>query len=85
VSKLEFLSLVTELNNLENAKREHRQRVANFVTKDPNLFKHLIGITFDVENKISIRGAWILEWICTHDHLEWMLPHLEEFSLKIAT
>ncbi len=85
MSKLEFLSLVTELNNLENAKREHRQRVANFVTKDPNLFKHLIGITFDVENKISIRAAWILEWICTHDHLEWMLPHLEEFSLKIAT
>lgn len=34
---------------------------------------------------MSIIAAWILEWICTHHHLEWMLPHLEEFSHKIST
>jgi hypothetical protein len=54
---LEFLSLVTELNNMENAKSVHRQRVAKFVLKDPNLFKHLIAITFDVDNKVSIKAA----------------------------
>jgi len=81
---LEFLSLVTELNNMENPKRVHRQRVAKFVLKDPNLYKHLIAITFDVDNKVSIKAAWILEWICTHHQLEWMLPHLTTFSQKIT-
>lgn len=85
MSKLEFLSLITELNNMGNPKRVNRQRVANFVVNDPNLFKHLIAITFDVKSRVSIKAAWILEWVCTHHHLEWMLPHLEEFSLKIST
>jgi hypothetical protein len=42
MSKLEFLSLITELNNMEDPKRVNRQRVANFVVNDPNLFKHLM-------------------------------------------
>ena len=70
---------------MENAKSVHRQRVAKFVLKDPNLFKHLIAITFDVDNKVSIKAAWILEWICTHHQLEWILPHLTKFSQKITT
>ncbi len=85
VSKSEFQSLVTELDNMENPKRVNRQNVANFVLGNQNLFEHLIAVTFDVDNKLSIKAAWILEWICTHHQLEWMLPHLEEFSLKIAT
>ena len=65
-------------------KRENRQRVANIVLDNQNLFKELIQITFDVDNKVSIKAAWILEWICTHHDLKWMLPHLEEFSSKIS-
>ena len=52
--------------------------------ENKNLFKGLITITFDVEHKVSIKAAWILEWICTHHHLEWILPHLDEFSTKTA-
>ena len=59
-----------------------RQRVAKFVLKDPNLFKHLIAITFDVDNKVSIKAAWILEWICTHHQLEWILPPLNKVFAK---
>lgn len=70
---------------MENPKRVNRQNMANFVLGNQNLFKHLITVTFDVDNKLSIKAAWILEWICTHNQLEWMLPHLEEFCLKIAT
>ncbi|PWG04772.1 adenylosuccinate lyase [Polaribacter aquimarinus] len=70
---------------MENPKRENRQRVANIVLENQSLFKDLITITFDVENKISIKAAWILEWICTHHQLEWMIPHLDEFTSKIAT
>lgn len=82
---MSILFLTEQLCNMENPKRENRQRVANVVLENKDLFKHLITITFDVENKLSIKAAWILEWICTHHHLNWMLPHLEEFTTKIAS
>ena len=53
-----------------------RQRVANTVLNDQRLFDYLITITFDIDNKVSIKAAWVLEW---------MLPHLEAFSQKIST
>jgi hypothetical protein len=82
---MSILFLTEQLNNMENPKRENRQRVANVVLGDQNIFKDLVAITFDVDHKISIKAAWILEWICTHHQLEWILPHLDEFSEKIAT
>ncbi|MFY9241707.1 MAG: adenylosuccinate lyase [Polaribacter sp.] len=80
---IEFLT--EQLQLVENAKRENRQRVANIVLENKNLFKYLVAITFKVDDKISIKAAWILEWICTHHHLEWILPHLDEFSTRIST
>ncbi|UAM99561.1 adenylosuccinate lyase [Polaribacter litorisediminis] len=68
-----------------SALKEDRQRVANFVLENQLLFKDLVTITFTVEQKISIKAAWVLEWICTNHHLEWILPYLDEFSIKIAT
>ena len=65
--------------------RENRQRVANIVLENQKLFKELVTITFDANLKVSIKAAWILEWICTHHQLNWMAPHLGEFSEKIAT
>lgn len=85
MSKSDFQSLVTELDNMENPKRVNRQNVANFVLGNQNLFKHLIAVTFDVDNKLSIKAAWILEWICTHHNLDLIIPHLEEFSKKISS
>ncbi|WP_299665580.1 adenylosuccinate lyase [uncultured Polaribacter sp.] len=70
---------------MENPKRENRQSVANIVLENPILFKELVAITFEVDTKVSIKAAWVLEWFCTHHHLEWMLPHLDEFSEKIST
>lgn len=72
--------LITELLNIENAKRENRQRVANIVCEQKELFGPLVKVTFDVDNKISIKAAWILEWICTHNNLYAIIPHLEEFT-----
>ena len=69
---------------MENPKRENRQRVANIVLENQNLIKELVSITFDVENKLSIKAAWILEWICTHHHLNWIIPYLDEFSSQIS-
>ena len=81
--KSNLLFLSEQLNHMENPKRENRQRVANVVLENHKLFEELIILTFKVENKISIKAAWILEWICTHHNLEWIIPHLEEFTKKL--
>lgn len=83
--KSNLLFLTEQLNNMENPKKENRERVANIVLENQNLFKELVSITFDVENKVSIKAAWILEWICTHHNLDLIIPHLEEFSKKISS
>jgi len=85
MSKTRLLFLTEQLNNMENPRKENRQRVANLVIENEKLFKELVSITFDVENKVSIKAAWVLEWICTRHYLKWILPHLEEFSQKIST
>ena len=82
-SNLHFLT--EQLNNMENPKRENRQRVADIVMENQNLFKDLVTLTFKVDDKTSIKAAWILEWICTHHHLNWIIPHLDEFSNNIST
>ncbi|MFN0729679.1 adenylosuccinate lyase [Polaribacter gochangensis] len=76
--------LVSALQSMENAKRENRDKVANIVYNNKELFKHLVSLTFEVDDKISIKAAWILEWICTHGDLRWMIPHLEEFTQNIS-
>jgi len=82
-SNLHFLT--AQLNNIENAKRENRQRVANIVLENQNLMEELVAITFKVDDKVSIKAAWILEWICTHHHLNWIIPYLDAFTEKITT
>ena len=57
--------LTQELKNIESAKRDNRQRVANIVSERLELVEPLVDITFLVDHKISIRAAWVLEWICT--------------------
>ncbi|APZ46955.1 hypothetical protein BW723_11965 [Polaribacter reichenbachii] len=81
---MSIIFLTEQLNNMENPKRENRQRVADIVLKNQNLFKDLVTITFKVDDKISIKAAWILEWICTHHHLNLIIPHLDEFTKNIA-
>ncbi|MBL4606148.1 MAG: adenylosuccinate lyase [Flavobacteriaceae bacterium] len=76
--------LIQELTNIENAKRDNRQRVANIVCDNHDLFGYLVELTFVVEDKLSIRAAWVLEWVCTHNNLDLILPHLDEFTQKIG-
>jgi hypothetical protein len=76
--------LVSVLGDMKNPKRENRQKAADIVQDNKHLFQHLVSLTFLVDDKISIKAAWILEWICTHHELDWMLPHLEEFTENIS-
>tara|TARA_R110002073_G_scaffold8207_1_gene45638 strand:+ start:81023 stop:81604 length:582 start_codon:yes stop_codon:yes gene_type:complete len=75
--------LIEQLTNIENAKRDNRQRVANIVSEHKELVAPLVDTTFQVDDKISIRAAWVLEWICTHNDLNSILPHLDRFTNQI--
>ena len=75
--------LIQELNTIENAKRDNRQRVANIVSESPELIAPLVETVFFVDDKLSIRAAWVLEWICTHHDLNLMLPYLDDFTLNV--
>lgn len=74
--------LIEQLENIENAKRENRLRIANLVLENKELFPFLINITFECENKISIKAAWILEFVCI-EKLEWIIPYLDFFTENI--
>ena len=76
--------LIEQLNNIENAKRDNRQRVANIVSDNHDLLPHLVDLTFEVNDKISVKAAWILEWICTHYDLNFILSHLNQFTNEIS-
>ena len=40
--------LIQELNNIENAKRDNRQRVANIVSERPELIAPLVKTIFSI-------------------------------------
>lgn len=74
--------LIKQLNALENAKRINRLRVANFIIKNKELFKYLLEIVFEFDNKQSIKAAWVLEFVCA-EKLNWLAPHLNYFTENI--
>lgn len=75
--------LILQLNNIENAKRVNRLRVANLVIENPVVFKHLLAIAFEVNNKLSIKAAWVLEFVC-EEKLDWLAPYLTYFTQNIS-
>jgi len=76
--------LIEQLKNIENAQRDNRQRAANIVCEQPELVETLVEITFQAEDTISIRAAWVLEWICTHNDLNLIVPYLNIFTNQIG-
>jgi len=77
--------LLELLANIKNAKKEYRDNCAQKILADDDLFSLLVSETFNSNNKLSIRSAWILEWICTHYGLEFILLHLDEFTNKLES
>lgn len=74
--------IILQLNTLENATRVNRLSVANFVFENKELFKYLLEIVFEFENKLSIKAAWVLEFVCA-EKLDWLAPHLNYFTENI--
>ncbi len=75
--------LISVLNNMKNPKKINRNNAAIIVLEQPKLIKHLVSITFEVDNLLSIKAAWVLEWICTHHGINYVLPYINEFTENI--
>lgn len=76
--------LVSALNNVDSPRRDNRKNVANIVLENPNLCKYLVRLTFNIDDKNSIKASWVLEWICTHHGIKHILPYLDEFTQNIS-
>ena len=76
--------LISVLNDVDTAARINREKASNIVLQNPKLVKNLVEFTFDVDNKLSIKAAWVLEWICTHHGIENILRYLDAFTEKLA-
>lgn len=70
--------LYKELNYV-NHSREKRLFYANMVINNPDLIGKLLDILFMVDDKISPRAAWVLEFMCSKD-VETIIPYLERFT-----
>ncbi|WGD34932.1 adenylosuccinate lyase [Olleya sp. YS] len=71
-------TLYQELNYV-NHSREKRLHYANLLLADTSLIPKVLDILFMVDDKISPRAAWILEFMCG-ENLEAIIPHLDQFT-----
>lgn len=70
--------LYHELNYV-NHSREKRLFYAKLVNKNPDLITKLLDILFLVDDKISPRSAWVLEFTC-QKNIDIIIPYLDEFT-----
>ncbi|GAB1857371.1 hypothetical protein MHTCC0001_22070 [Flavobacteriaceae bacterium MHTCC 0001] len=75
------VKLYEELNNV-NHSREKRKYYANLLIQNPELVPKALDILFMVDDKISPKAAWILEFACSKN-LSVILPHLNKFTDNI--
>ncbi|APX99848.1 adenylosuccinate lyase [Lacinutrix venerupis] len=75
-------ALYQELNYV-NHSREKRLYYANLIINNPDLLPKLLDIMFMVDNKISPRAAWVLEFMCGKK-LNKIIPYLDYFTTNIS-
>lgn len=65
-----------------NATRRKRTEMATIVLSNTDLLEPLLEIAFDVDNPISSKACWILEYVAK-ENLDYILPHINLFSDNI--
>ena len=75
--------LILHLQNMNAPTKENRNKLANIVLQKPKLITNLLSITFETNTDVSIKAAWVLEWICTHYQINILVPYLDEFTSKL--
>ncbi|MGG8497878.1 adenylosuccinate lyase [Tenacibaculum sp. TC6] len=76
--------LVSVLDSMENPARVNRNNAANIVLEQPNLLTELVNLTFSITQEVSVKAAWVLEWICTHHGIAHIHSHLTTFTHNIS-
>lgn len=73
--------LYTELNYVDHS-REKRLQFAQLILNNPNLTASLLDIIFMVDDELSCRAAWVLEFACG-ENLNIIIPFLDTFTSNI--
>jgi len=73
--------LYKELDYVDHT-REKRQKYAHLVINNPRIIPKLMTILFYVDDKLSSRAAWLLEYVA-RENLDSILPHLDLFTTQM--
>jgi hypothetical protein len=65
-----------------NALRESRMKYAQIVLNDLSLLPKIIAILFTVDDKVSCKAAWVLEFVCA-EYIYALVPYLDEFTSNL--
>lgn len=66
-----------------NSSRESRLKNAEMVLNNINLLPILMDVLFKVDDKISSKAAWVLEFVCD-ENLEVIIPYLDKFTENMS-
>ncbi|MBU3027143.1 adenylosuccinate lyase [Zobellia galactanivorans] len=66
-----------------NHSREKRAEMALLVTTNPQLVRPLLKIAFEVDNPISNKACWVLEFTAK-ENLPFLYPHLDVFTANLG-
>lgn len=75
--------LYLELSSI-TASREDRLAFSELILNDLSLFPKLLDIAFRVDDKVSCKAAWVLEFVC-ETYIYAIIPYLDVFSSKLKT
>ncbi|TFG79095.1 MAG: adenylosuccinate lyase [Flavobacteriales bacterium] len=76
---VDFNRLLCEVDH----SRQKRTQLTTLVIKNPNLLALLFTKAFEVNDPMSSRTCWVLEFMAK-DRLEYLLPYLDDFIPKLA-
>jgi hypothetical protein len=65
-----------------NATKVQRTSAARLILSDLHLIKPLLEIVFSVDDKISCKAAWVLEFVCAED-LSPLISYLDLFTSQL--
>ena len=66
-----------------DSSRENRLKNAKMVLNDISLLPLLLNVLFKVDDKVSCKAAWVLEFVCI-ENIEVIIPYLDEFTENIS-
>lgn len=69
--------------NYVNHSRRKRMEMASLVLGNPDLILPLLDIVFDVDDPISSKACWVLEFTAT-ENLSFIFPYVDRFTSNIG-